>query len=235
MKEYWHVILGVSLVLAALIFGMFFYSAKSGDDTIRVVGSATKSFESDVIKWRVTVSRASNRTELSKDYALLQKNVEDFIAFLKEKGLQENEISQQPINIQQMAGEYGKMSTDYSITQGLFVISTSIPLVEKLALDPSVLFEKGVVLQWSNLEYYVSKLPEIKAKLLADATKDARNRAEEMANSMIVKVGKLISLRAGVIQITEPFSTEVSDYGMYSTSTKQKDISVTVTVVFRIK
>jgi hypothetical protein len=48
-------------------------------------------------------------------------------------------------------------------------------------------------------------------------------------------LGKLREARAGVFQITEPYSTEVSDYGIYNTGTKQKSISVTLTAYFNLK
>ena len=38
----------------------------------------------------------------------------------------------------------------------------------------------------------------------------------------------------GVFQITEPYSTDVSDYGYYNTDTRTKSISVTVTTKFRL-
>jgi hypothetical protein len=37
-----------------------------------------------------------------------------------------------------------------------------------------------------------------------------------------------------VFQITEPYSTDVSDYGYYNTDTRTKSISVTVTTKFRL-
>src|SRR5690606_32121047 len=57
---------------------------------------------------------------------------------------------------------------------------------------------------------------------------DAQRRAEEIAGSAGSRVGDVISARAGVFQITEPYSTEVSGMGMYSTSTRRKEITVTV-------
>jgi len=41
--------------------------------------------------------------------------------------------------------------------------------------------------------------------------------------------------KAGVFQITEPYSTDVADYGYYNTSTRSKSISVTLTAVFKLK
>jgi hypothetical protein len=37
-----------------------------------------------------------------------------------------------------------------------------------------------------------------------------------------------------VFQITEPFSTEVTDYGVHSTSTRSKEITVTVHATFSV-
>jgi hypothetical protein len=78
-------------------------------------------------------------------------------------------------------------------------------------------------------------LSDIKLELLAEATKDAQKRALEIAKNSNVRLGNVTSLRVGVFQITEPFSTEVSDYGMYNTRTKQKDITVTVRASFKIQ
>jgi hypothetical protein len=38
-----------------------------------------------------------------------------------------------------------------------------------------------------------------------------------------------------VFQITEPFSTEVSDFGVHNTATKRKEITVTVHATFEME
>jgi hypothetical protein len=86
-----------------------------------------------------------------------------------------------------------------------------------------------------SLEYYLSKLSKIKRELLAEATKEARRRAEEIAENSGVEISEIDSARSGVFQITEPYSTEVSDYGIYSTATRLKDMTVTVHVSFTLK
>jgi hypothetical protein len=45
----------------------------------------------------------------------------------------------------------------------------------------------------------------------------------------------MISAKAGVFQIIEPYSTEVESYGMYNTSSRKKDITVTVHAQFLIQ
>lgn len=64
---------------------------------------------------------------------------------------------------------------------------------------------------------------------------DTRRRAEEIAKNSGMSIEKMVSARAGVFQITEPYSTEVTDYGVYSTSTREKDVTVTVTASFVVE
>jgi hypothetical protein len=84
------------------------------------------------------------------------------------------------------------------------------------------------------LQYFSTRLADIKQDLLAKATRDARARAEKILSGTERSLGKVTSLRAGVFQITEPYSTEVSGYGMYSTQTREKEITVTVHASFTI-
>ncbi len=226
--------LGISLILAAFVFGILFYSARTTANTINVVGMATKRFDSDIVKWRLTISRNTGLNDVTHGYSLIQTDLQFLRKVLAEKGLQENELTIQPINTMLNYSREGQV-TGYNLQQGVFVITSNIKAVEDIALNPSDLFGRGIVLQNSDLEYFYSKLTDIKMELLAEATKDAQKRAEEIANSSGVSLGTVTNLRTGVFQITEPFSTEVSDYGMYNTRTKQKDISITVRAAFKIK
>ena len=47
-------------------------------------------------------------------------------------------------------------------------------------------------------------------------------------------LGKLRGVDVGVFQVTSPNSTEVSDYGVYDTSTLQKDVTAVVNVTFSL-
>ncbi len=227
-------ILGISFVAGAVVLGSFFYRSRTAGNTIRVIGAATSRQESDVVKWRASVGHAVGLSEVQSGY---QKTRADFVLLLSEltqAGLKESEITVQPVNRHETYDNNGRVS-GYNFSQSVYVISSDIAKVEKLALSPDALISRGVTLQSSNLEYYLSQLPEIKKTLLAEATKDALQRAREIARNSGARLGPLASARAGIFQITEPFSTEVSDYGIYSTATRQKDVTVTVTCEFRLR
>jgi uncharacterized protein len=234
MKSGQVLLIGLSLIIAATIFGIFFYNTRAADDTITVVGAATKRFESDIVKWRVTLARDASPADMASGYNLIQKDLQFFRQLLRDKGFTESDITIQPVNTMPNYSREGQIS-GYTIQQELFIITSNLAVVEGLAINPMALTESGIVLRNSRLEYFYSKLSDIKMELLAEATKDASRRAKEIADNSGASLGNVSNLRAGVFQITEPFSSEVSDYGMYNTQTKQKDITVTVRASYRIK
>ncbi|MGE5529450.1 MAG: SIMPL domain-containing protein [Patescibacteria group bacterium] len=230
-------VLGVCLVLSAVAFGIFFYQSRLPAKTIRVVGAATRRFDSDVVKWRLTMVRNTGADDLKRGYAAIKDDLKSFAALLAAAGIPAREMTVQPINVEQVYSQYEKSGNPvgYRVVQSLYVVSRDLGKVEKLALNPGTLVDSGILLQSSNLEYYCSELSEIKRQLLAAATKDARRRAEEIARGSGDRVGSIESARVGVFQITEPYSTEVSDYGIYNTATREKDITVTISVVFGLR
>ena len=56
-----------------------------------------------------------------------------------------------------------------------------------------------------------------------------------IASSTGQTVGKLKSASSGVVQVMQPNSTDVSDYGSYDTSTIEKEVSVTARAVFFVR
>jgi len=78
-------------------------------------------------------------------------------------------------------------------------------------------------------------LPRLKIDLMGSASKDARARADEIAKNAGCRVAEVRSAHMGVLQITRPFSTEVSGYGVHDTGTIDKDVQAVVTASFRIE
>ncbi len=231
-RAYW--VLAFGIIVAAAVFGWFFKSARETQDNVRVVGSASKRVTSDIVKWRLSIARTASEQGISEGYARLHDDVQGTIARLKSFGVVDEEITVQAISTWPIYDANGQPS-GHNISQSILVISPKVADIEKLAVDPKTIIGEGVILQNSNLEYFHSDLAVIKRDLLKDAMIDARARAEVLADAGGVTITKLLNSSVGVFQITEPFSTEVSDYGMYTTSTKQKDITVTVRAAFMVE
>lgn len=225
-------VLALGLVLSALILGGSFYRARKAQATVQVVGMATQPFEADRVKWSLGVGRSVPVSELSAGYVRINQDVEAIVAGLVASGIPRDAITLQPVTTNPMYGSEG--IREYQVTQALFLISDDLDAVEALALDPSDLLAEGLLLQSSRLEYFYSGLAEVKRSLLARAMEDAQMRAEEIASATSEGIRGIASARAGVFQITEPYSTDVAAYGIYDTSTRRKEIRVTIHASFII-
>lgn len=233
MKDLHAVVLALGLILGFTIFGAFFYGTRAGRDTISVVGSATERYESDIVKWQVTVNRTAPTQALTKGFERIADDVATLRGVLMEHGFARGEISVQPVNSYQTQDRDGR-PTGYELNQTVIVITDKLDQAEELALDPSIMSKHDIYVRNSRLEYLLSELSDIKLGLLAAATEDARARAEEIAGHAGVTIGNASNLRAGVFQIREPYSTEVSGYGIYNTQSRIKDVTVTVHATFQV-
>lgn len=228
------VILALGIAVGGFLLGRQIYRSRAIQDSIRVVGAATTRVQSDIVKWRLTLARTATEQVISDGYRRIHDDVRSTIDHLKSQGVTDDQITVQSINTFPQYGPGGQKS-GYNVQQSILIISSRVTDIEKLAVDPKSILAEGIILENSNLEYFISDLPKIKKQLLAQAMTDARARADEIAAASGVSVRKLLNSSVGVFQITEPFSTEVSDYGMYNTSTRQKDITVTVRASFLIE
>lgn len=226
----------IGLVLASFVFGLFFYSARGSKDTISVVGFASEKVTADVLKWSFTLTRQVGLNDLKLGYNLIGEDFDYVKSILQSKlGVQESSILISPID-QEERYEYNK-HIGYNIVQNISVIVEKEGLDKLIAfsLKPTELLDKNIVFRSSHLSFTLSDISALKRQLLFRATDDAKLRANAIAKSSKNKIGKLRSLRVGVFQITEPYSTEVSSMGIYNTSSKEKSISVTVNASFYLE
>jgi hypothetical protein len=227
-------IIAAGLVAAAFVFGLFFYqSRKLTNSGLRAIGSATRRVTCDRVKWNLAIGRVAGINALPSSYSALQNDLDAVVRYITAKGIARENILVQPVNSMPNYGPSGL--SGYMLEQRLSVSSSDLPLIESLAISPKKLYEQGVQIRMSGLEYFYSKIEDVKIQLLSEAAKNAKLRAAEIAKSTGNRIGRVLSANAGVFQIREPDSKDVSDYGIYNTSSKVKDVYVTVNSVFAIR
>ncbi len=113
-------VLALGLVLAAAVFGTFFYRARAPQQTVQVVGSATQPFVADIVKWRFTVSRPVSDAELRSGYAQLRADVQHFRELVSTSGLPDTALIVQPPTAQPLWGREG-VRTGYNLQQPVFI------------------------------------------------------------------------------------------------------------------
>jgi hypothetical protein len=207
------------------------------DNTLQVTGSAKKVVMADAVKWNGEFVRLVTVNGLKAGYAQMASDLEKVKGFLKDEGIEDKDINISPVYMYEQY-EYkseGVSEKKYNLSQTIQIQSGEVDKITNLAKNIQKLIETGVIFSSRSLEYYYTKLPEVRVELLSDAVKDARNRAEKIAQSNNDQVGTLKSASVGVVQVLPVNSTEISDYGAYDTSSIEKEIMITVRTVFQMK
>lgn len=231
------IIIGLSLILSAVAVSFVIYQIKAMDNTLQVTGSAKKVVSADVVKWTGEFTRNVKVDTLKIGYAQMATDLEKVKAFLKEAGINEEVVQISPIYMYEQYNykSDGSSEKNYNLTQTIQIQSEDVEKITSLAKNVQKLIEGGVIFSTRSLEYYYTKLPEVRVELLSEAVKDARNRAEKIAQSNSDEVGTLKSASVGVVQVLPVNSTEISDYGAYDTSSIEKEVMITVRTVFQMK
>jgi Uncharacterized protein conserved in bacteria len=227
----------LAIIVAAALGSWAFVKGKRGDQTITVTGSAKRQIKSDSVIWKSAISYQA--PVLSEAYKSLSEAVPKVKAYLVSKGIPDNEITVSSISSQTLHGrtsDGGETSeiTGYSLRQELEVRSKEVDKIGKIAREATELINQGILLESMAPEYYYTQLGGLKIEMLAEAAKDAKTRAEKIAESTGSSIGSVKTARMGVLQITPAGSNEVSDSGMNDTSSLDKDITAVVSIGFAV-
>ncbi|HEX2191061.1 MAG TPA: SIMPL domain-containing protein [Longimicrobiaceae bacterium] len=236
---FWGMIaLALALVASAAVGAGAVRDARRSGDQLEVTGSARRPIRSDFAVWRLSVS--GQAPTLQEAYAGVRGDAERVRGFLRTSGLPDSLVTVRPLETLRLnrlldnGMDSGEL-VGYRLTQTYEVRSPDVDGLTALVERANELVDQGVPLVSSPPEYLFTRLPEIRTQMLAEATRDARERAAAIAESAGSGIGEVRSARMGVFQITPRNSTEVSDYGINDVSSIEKDITAVVRVTFSLE
>lgn len=229
--------LGVCVVLASTIFGWFYSNAKKGDEAITVTGSAKRRITSDLVLWSAGITQQA--PQLADAYKGLADNVPRIKQYLLSKGIPENQMTVSSISSVTLKGKDSDGNetneiTGYSLSQSIEVRSNDVQKIAQVAREATELINQGILIESAAPKYYYTGIGDLKVEMLGEAAKDAKERAAKIASSTGNSIGSVRSAKMGVLQITAADSTDVSDYGVYDTTTIEKDMTAVVNVSFAV-
>jgi hypothetical protein len=235
-------ILGAAVVASSLLFSHAAIEAfriRHAEKRITVTGSTTRRITSDSVVWRATVK--SQAPDMAQAYRKLAADVPEVVAFVKARGVDEKQIKVAAATIEELhprdkEGHPMVETTTAFVTQETVEVSSSdIEKVESISREVTKLIDRGVYITSDAPLYIYTKLSELKVQMLADASKDARDRAQQIAAHSGAKVTSLIVARMGVMQVNPKNSTEVSSEGNNDKTSLEKDAMAIVTASFAIE
>ena len=226
------VIIGTSILAGGLVKFKELEQSK-----LAVTGYAETLVKSDIAEWTLTLTafnkvKANAYKKLNQDLGTL-KNV------LTTNGIDAKDINENTLyvttNYKKNYNGYDTAEIEgYTLSKALVVRTAKIDAVDLVAKKLEGLVGNGLGVDITAPQYLYSKLDDLKLNLIAQATKNAKDRASTMAKVTGNQVGSLLTASSGVFQITAPNSTDVSDYGQYDTSTREKKVTSVVNVTFSI-
>lgn len=225
--------LAAGLVFASLVVART-WQRIAESQAISVTGSARRLVKSDLIVWTGSFSTEA-KTLLAAQQAL-KADLVKVEAFLKVQAVTNYQVG--PIGIQELrqrvSSDEGVRIVGYNLSQNVTVTSPEVERVAALDQQTAKLVEQGVQFTTSAPRYIYTKAGEAKIEMLAEATKDARARAEQIASQGGRTVKELRAARMGVFQITPLYSTRghSSWEGENDMSSLDKSIMAVVNATF---
>jgi hypothetical protein len=227
-----------SAVVASKAYQRRFEQAQKSEQTLSVTGSAKKRIVSDLAVWRITVR--GDGADLKAAYGVLQNGFDRVKSYLDAQKFRADEITMGPINptthyLHTEKGQATRKVEQYSLERTFCVASSRLSVVTSAAAEVTEMLKDGVQVVSEAPEYHYTKLGELKIAMLGEASRDARTRAEQIASNAGCTVTQVRNARMGVLQITRPYSTEVSDSGMNDSSSIEKDVTAVVSLTFGLE
>ncbi len=232
------IVLGLAFALGCWFISTTFSKKNQTNDVIMVTGMAEENFSSDLIVWSGSFNRLT--MDLKESYKLLKLDENVVKAYLKEKGIKKSEmvfssiaINQDYEYITEPGGGSRRVFNGYRLVQTVRIESKDVPKIERISREVTELIDRGVELNSDAPAYYYTKLADLKIKMIANATKDARDRAEKIAENAQANLGVLKQADMGIFQITAQNSSEEYSWGgTLNTSSKEKTASITMKLKF---
>jgi hypothetical protein len=210
MKNY--IIESIIIASGLFLMGLFLKNGLDGfsnkDRVVNVKGLAEMEVMANKVTWPLMYKEIGN--DLTSLYNKINNTNKTIIDFLKENGIDDNEISiNAPEIIDLNADRYNTNNSPYryNVTEIITVTSSKVHLVRKIIGEQSELLKQGIAITGGDYMYRVNyeytDLNSIKPSMIEEATKNARAAGEKFASDSDSKIGKIKRASQGQFSITD--------------------------------
>ena len=226
--------IGIAFVLVAHIISSTVRDVRHTRDTLSVTASARVPIRANLVTWTLTISAEDATTAPAA--RRMRRDVSVVRRFLLAARIPADAITPSVVSSSQIVIRlpHRQRRVRYRVYQELQVRTKEIDLVAAAATRVGELLERGIAVEAQPVAYLSTELAQAKLTALERATAEARRRAEILARGLGGKLGRMRSSSQGVYQVTPRDSTDVSDYGINDTSSREKDVNAVVSATFAV-
>ncbi len=217
---------GISLVLAGLLVGLgiafaglsiadALFASRASDRYVSVKGFSEQDVAADLAIWPVTFTvEGDELSELQDTVETVRRTVR---TFLREAGFEDGELSDSSPNITDFhaqAYQQNRPQFRYQATATVTVRTPKVEGVKETEARSGDLVRAGVKLQvgyGGAVQYFFTALNRIKPEMIAEATRNAREAADQFAADSGSQVGAIRQARQGLFSINnrDQFTPEI--------------------------
>ncbi|HET9059480.1 MAG TPA: SIMPL domain-containing protein [Acidimicrobiales bacterium] len=194
---------------------------------VTVTGSAQEQVKADTFEWDASVS--STQPTPADALNQLKHWTSEIDAALVHAGALNSEITVGPVSVQPNTGSNGNVAT-FTETVNIKVRTHRLSAMGPVVVVADALLERNVPFISQPPQYTFTGLKKLRPILTAEATADARRRAQA-AIGLHEKLGKSQSIYVGPFSVDAPGSVNIGS-GDYDTASLQKVVSVAVTATY---
>ena len=237
------VIVGSTLGVALMfLVGVEINQRLSQETDLSKTRSIMMSAEGKVVAQPDTAQLSFGVVTNGKDSAKVQedsdKQMKVIIDYLKQSGVSADDIKTSGYNLYPQY-DYTKPNpvqeiTGYSLNQN---VDVKVRDLNKVGSILGGLTAKGVN-QINNVSYFIDDPDALRAKARTEAVGKAKQKAQELASTLGIRLGKVINFSEGTSPIDPPIFYGERGAGGGGTSPVEpgsQDVTVTVTLTFEIK
>lgn len=199
------ILVGGGVAAAGWFIGQGFERGRTAERIVTVRGLAEREARADLALWPLRFVATSD--DLAAAQAELRRAEAAVMAFMEAGGVSREAIEVQGIDVTDLLAQAyrsGPVESRYIVGQNLMIRSTEVEVIKSLSQAVGQLVEAGVVLTNDGLRgpfYLFTGLNDIKPAMIAEATRNAREAADQFAADSGSAIAGIQRASQGLFQI----------------------------------
>jgi uncharacterized protein len=233
----------ISFGINALFIGRSLQRFKAEDRSVSVKGLSEREVKADLVVWNIQSRVVCDNLLDGNKQVEASKN--QIVKFLSQNQINSDEIIIEGITvIDKKANQYGGYQQDnsprYLVSQIIQVRSSNVDQVQKVSRMTGELLQAGVVIsnnEYGNpIQFYFTKLNDIKPEMISEATQKAREAARKFATENDASLGRLKMANQGLFTIVDRTASLSNGDGGYASGTNDlyKKVRVVISAEYSI-
>lgn len=234
----------LSFGINAFVIGRALQRFRMEDRSVNVKGLAEREVKADLVVWNIQTKVVGD--DLMEGSQKIEEAKKKVLNFLSQNQITSQDIITEGISVVDKRANpydnYQQVNTPrYLVTQIIQIRSNNVDLVQKVSRMTGELLQAGVVIsnnEYGNpIQFYFTKLNEVKPEMISEATKNAREAAMKFATDNDASLGRLKKATQGLFSIVDRTASLSGGEGGYSSSTVDlfKKVRVVISAEYSIQ